>query len=132
MTDQTSLQVQEKKELSAKEEQTIPAKFFLPYTDIYETGDSLVVTMEMPGVEKEQIDVRLEKDVLLVEGRIDFSKYENLKPLYTEYNIGHYRRSFTISKEINSEHISAKINDGVLTLELPKVKEAAARTIAVD
>lgn len=132
MTDQTSLQVQEKKELSAKEEQTIPAKFFLPYTDIYETGDSLVVTMEMPGVEKEQIDVRLEKDVLLVEGRIDFSKYENLKPLYTEYNIGHYRRSFTISKEINREHISAKINDGVLTLELPKVKEAAARTIAVD
>lgn len=132
MTDQTSLQVQEKKELSAKEEQTIPAKFFLPYTDIYETGDSLVVTMEMPGVEKEQIDVRLEKDVLLVEGRIDFSKYENLKPLYTEYNIGHYRRSFTISKEINSEHISAKINDGVLTLELPKVKEAGARTIAVD
>lgn len=132
MTDQTSLQVQEKKELSAKEEQTIPAKFFLPYTDIYETGDSLVVTMEMPGVEKEQIDVRLEKDVLLVEGRIDFSKYENLKPLYTEYNIGHYRRSFTISKEINREHISAKINDGVLTLELPKVKEAGARTIAVD
>lgn len=132
MTDQTSLQVQEKKELPTKEEQTIPAKFYLPYTDIYETGESLVVTMEMPGVEKEQIDVRLEKDVLLVEGRIDFSKYENLKPLYTEYNIGHYRRSFTISKEINREHISAKINDGVLTLELPKVKEAAARTIAVD
>lgn len=132
MTDQTSLQVQEKKELASKEEQTIPAKFYLPYTDIYETGESLVVAMEMPGVEKEQIDVRLEKDVLLVEGRIDFSKYEDLKPLYTEYNIGHYRRSFTISKEIDREGISAKINDGVLTLELPKLKQAAARTISVN
>ncbi len=120
-----------KKELSAKEEKTRPGKFFVPDTDIYETDEALVVVMDMPGVEKKNIDVKVEKNVLSVEGQIDFAKYENLKPVYTEYNVGHFSRSFSISRDIDSAGISAKIEDGVLTLRLPRAKEAAPRRIEV-
>ncbi len=129
-TDQ-SLETQTKKELEAREEKTLPGKFYVPYTDIYETEQALVVAMDMPGVEKQNIEVKLEKNVLTIEGRIDFSKYEGLSPVYTEYNVGHFSRSFSIPREIDGGAISAEIADGVLTLTLPKAKEVAPRRITV-
>ena len=76
MAQSQSLEVQEKKELTSKEEKTVPARYFVPNADIYETEDALVVVMEVPGVDKKDLDVSLENDVLRVEGRIDFTKYE--------------------------------------------------------
>lgn len=131
MADEKSLDSVEKQELESKEEETVPGKFYVPPTDIHETPKALVLTMEMPGVEKDKIDVRLEKNVLAVEGRIDFSKYDDLKPVYTEYNVGHFRRSFKISNEIDQAKIAARLDNGVLTLDLPKVEERQPRTIAV-
>lgn len=131
MADEKSLKVQEKKELTTKEEQTVPARFYVPYTDIYETDTALWVSMEMPGVEKDKVEVKLEQNVLSIEGRVDFTKYEKLKPLYTEYNIGHYRRDFRLSSEIDSQRISAKLDHGVLTVELPKSQETMPRRISV-
>jgi HSP20 family protein len=87
--------------------------------------------MEMPGVEKNAVNVALENDVLRVDGQIDFSKYEGMEPVYTEYNIGHYTRSFTLSDKIDQEKISAQLDDGVLTLTLPKAKEAQPRRISI-
>ena len=86
MATSQALEVKEKKEVVSKEEKTVPARYFLPTTDIYETDAALTVVMEIPGVEKKDIEVSLESDVLRVEARIDFSKYEGLEPLYTEYN----------------------------------------------
>jgi HSP20 family protein len=125
------LAVRDKKELVTKEEKTAPGRYFVPYADIYETEDALTVVMEMPGVEKQALDVALENGVLKVDGRIDFSKYEAMEPVYTEYNIGHYTRSFTLSNKIDQEKISALLDDGVLTLTLPKAKEAQPRKIAI-
>ena len=67
-----------------------------------------------------------------IEARIDFAKYEGLEPLYTEYNVGHYARSFTLSNKIDQQQISAELNDGVLTLTLRKAKEAQPRQIAIN
>ena len=126
------LQVQEKRELQKKDETTVPARTFLPTTDIFETDDALKVVMEMPGVDKSDLDVDLENDVLSVSGRIDLAKYEKLQPVYTEYNIGHYRRTFNLSSSrINQERIAAEMKDGVLTLTLPKVEQAMPRKISV-
>ena len=72
------LEVQQKRELQRKEEETTPARIFLPTTDIYETDQALMVVMEMPGVEKANVGINLEDGVLTVEGRIDFSKYQDL------------------------------------------------------
>jgi HSP20 family protein len=126
-----ALAVQEKKELAAKEEKTVPARYYVPNADIYETDDALTVVLEMPGVEKKDIDVRLESDVLRVEGRIDFSKYEGLEPVYSEYNVGHFARAFTLSNKIDRDQISAALDDGVLTLTLKKSKDAMPRRITI-
>lgn len=125
------LQVQEKREVERQQEATVPARAFLPPTDIFESDDVLTIIMEMPGVDREDVDVNVENGVLRVEGRLDFSKYEGMQPVYTEYNIGHYRRSFSLSSKVDQDRISAQMQDGVLTLLLPKAEEAKPRRISV-
>ena len=126
------LQVQEKRELQKKDEPTIPARTFVPTTDIYETDQALTLVMEMPGVEKSSVDIGVENDVLTIAGRVDFSKYEKLQPVYTEYNVGHYRRSFSLSpSRIDQDKIRAEMKDGLLTLTLPKAEGAKPRRIAI-
>lgn len=125
------LGVQRKKELQGAQERTHPGRFYVPLTDIYEADDRLVVVMDMPGVDKETVDVRLEHDTLSVEGRIDFGKYKNLRPVYTEYNVGHYARSFVLSDQVERDGITASVVDGVLTLELPKSAQARRRRIPI-
>jgi len=126
------LQVQEKRELQKKEESTVPARMFVPTTDIYETDQALTVVMEMPGVDKGKVEINVEDGVLTVEGHIDFSKYQDLQPVYTEYNIGNFRRSFSLSNSIDQDKIRADMKDGVLTLTLPKAEQAKPRKIAVS
>jgi HSP20 family protein len=132
MANGQELSLRDKKELVTKEEKTTPGRYYVPYADIYETEQVLTLVMEMPGVEKKDISVDLENNILRVDGRIDFTKYEGMEPVYTEYNIGHYTRSFTLSNKIDQEHISAQLDDGVLTLTLPKVKDAQPKRIAIN
>jgi HSP20 family molecular chaperone IbpA len=125
------LQVQQKRELETKQETTIPARVFVPSADIYEDEDELTVILEMPGVDKGNVEVSVEDGILRVGGRLDFSKYEGLQPLYTEYNVGHYSRNFTLSNKIDQNNITAEMKDGVLSLKLPKAEEAKPRTIRI-
>jgi HSP20 family protein len=131
MASKQELQVQQKRELEKKQETTIPARAFLPTTDIYEDENELTVILEMPGVDKDNVEIRVQDSVLNVDGRLDFSKYQGLQPLYTEYNIGNYSRSFSLSNKIDQNRIAAEIKDGVLSLKLPKMEEAKPRTIQV-
>jgi HSP20 family protein len=126
------LQVQQKREVETKEESTMPARLFQPQTDIFETSEALTLVLEMPGVDKGSVEVKVENDVLNIEGRVDFSKYDGLQPLYTEYNVGHYARSFRLSSKIEQEGISAELRDGVMTLVLPKAEKEKARKIKVS
>jgi len=131
MTSAQELQVQKKREVDKKEEATIPARVFMPNADIYETSNDLKVVLEMPGIEKNNIEINLEDGVLHVEGRLDLSKYAGLQPLYTEYNVGHYARSFQLSSKIDQSKIAAEMKNGVLSLMLPKLEEAKPRIIQV-
>ena len=126
-----ALQVQQKREVEAKQETTIPARVFVPNADIYEDENELTVILEMPGVDKSNVEISVEGGVLRVSGRLDFSKYQGLQPLYTEYNIGHYSRSFSLSNKIDQNKIAAEMKEGVLSLKLPKVAEAKPKTIQV-
>lgn len=131
MASRQELQVQKKREQETREESTIPARVFVPSADIYETQDALTVILEMPGVEKRNVDVRVEDGVLSVLGKLDLSKYQGLQPLYVEYNVGHYSRSFQLSSKVDQSKIAAELKDGVLSLTLPKVEQAKPRTIEV-
>ena len=129
---QQELQAQHKREVEKKQESTMPVRDFVPVTDIFETEQALTVVLEMPGVSKESVEVGVKNDVLTITGRINSSKYEGLQPLYTEYNIGNYSRSFQISSKIEQEGIKAELKDGVMTLVLPKAEKAMPRRISVS
>jgi HSP20 family protein len=131
MAAKQELQVQKKREQETREEATMPARVFVPDADIYESEDVLTVILEMPGVGRDNVKVGVEDGVLKVEGRLDLSKYQGLRPLHTEYNIGHYARTFQLSSKIDQNKITASMKDGVLSLTLPKVEEAKPRRIEV-
>jgi HSP20 family protein len=132
MSDTQELQVQQKREVDKKTEGTVPGRTFLPVTDIFETPEALSVVLEMPGVDRNSIEANVENDVVTIEGRIDFTKYEGMQPVYTEYNVGHYARSFEISNKIDQSKISAQMKDGVVTIVLPKAEQAKPRKIQVS
>lgn len=131
MAERQELQVQKKREHESRDESTVPARMFVPTADIYETPEALNVILEMPGVEKNNVDIQVKDGALKVEGRLDLSKYRGLQPLYIEYNIGHYARTFQLSDKIDRDKITAEMKDGVLSLLLPKAEEAKPRTIRV-
>ena len=130
MTEQ-ELSVRQKQEVSG-EERTRPGRTFVPDVDICETTDGLWLWADVPGVDEQSLDVKLADGVLSIEGRVSLQEYEALTPIYTEYNIGNYARRFTVSSDIDAEHIKARVTNGVLTLELPKAERAKPRRIPIS
>ena len=132
MAENQEVQVQPKREVDKAQESTTPTRAFMPTTDIFETDEALTVVLEMPGVSRDDVDVNIENGLLTIEGRIDFRKYEGLRPVYGEYNIGPYRRTFRVSHQIDQDKITAEMRDGVVTLTLPKAEKAKPRRIQVS
>ena len=131
MSGAQELAPREKKEVTGREEKTVPGRHYMPATDIFETEEALMVIMEIPVVHKNDVNVSLDNNVLSVEGRINLTKYEGMEPVYTEYGVGNYSRSFTVSDRIDRDRITAEVTGGVLTLTLPKMKEAQPRRIPI-
>lgn len=111
-------------------ERTTEAERFTPAVDIYETDSELVMQADMPGVTKDNVDVKVEENVLTLTGTVA-TPPKDAAPLYAEYRIGDYYRAFTLSQEIDVDKISAEMTDGVLTLRLPKTDRTKSRKIEV-
>jgi HSP20 family protein len=121
-----------KKPEQAQDEHTRPGRTYVPSVDICETPDSLWLRADMPGVDENSLEVNVANGLLSIEGWVSVKEYENLQPVYTEYNIGNYSRRFTLSNEIDTSRITAKMVNGVLELELPKAERAKPRQITVS
>jgi len=124
------LSVRNKQELKG-EEQTRAGRTYLPEVDICETQDSVWLWADMPGVDEGSIEVKLADGVLSIEGQVSLQDYENLAPVYTEYNVGNYLRRFAVSSDIDADQIKASMANGVLKVELPKAESAKPRRIPV-
>ena len=124
------LQVHEKQQVVSKTEETRRGPKFIPAVDIYETVDALTVVADMPGVEKEGVDIHLEDNQLTIRGLVSTDSSKE-KVLWSEYSVGDYIRSFTLSEVIDQSKIEAKMTDGVLRLTLPKVEAAKPRKISI-
>ena len=112
-------------------ERTRTGKLFLPAVDIYETADAVVLLADMPGVDENSVDITLEKNILTIYGRVEPQQPAGHNLAYSEYNIGDYHRSFSISNEIDWEHIEGTVKGGVLRLTLPKTGPAQTKKISV-
>lgn len=132
MTEQ-ELTPKEKQEVSEKE-QTRPGRYFLPDTDIYEDQQNLWLAADMPGVDQNNVEVELDDNVLTLHGRVDLQGYEGLTPIYTEYNVGHYLRRFTLADAsiFERNQIKARMVNGVLEVQIPKAEKAKVRRIPVS
>ncbi len=131
MAERQELAAREKREAATREERTVPGRFYVPPTDVWETEDALTVVMEVPGVAREAVEIELKEDVLRVEARVDPARYDGLQPVHTEYGVGHWARAFALPDGVDRERIEARLEDGVLTLTLPKAAEAKPRRIAL-
>ncbi len=107
-------------------------KTFIPRVDIYETRDALFLIAEMPGVDEKTVDVELEKNVLTISGRVEDGKVKDYNLVFSEYEVGDYERTFTLSDEIDREKIKATVKQGVLRLELPKAEKVKPKKIAIQ
>lgn len=114
------------------QEKTTSFKTFMPEVDIYENEEALVLIADMPGVDKKNVEINLKDNVLTLKGEIKAESYQGQRPLYSEYNIGHYERRFNLSEKIDQEKVEAKMENGTLTLTLPKVQMAKARSIVIQ
>ena len=116
----------------AAEEHTRPGRTYKPNVDILETEQGLRLWADMAGVDQSSIDVELVDDVITIRGRVSTADYENLKPVYTEYNVGNYEARFRLSSTIDGTRIAAKLANGVLEIDLPKIEAAKPRRIEIS
>lgn len=104
----------------------------LPAVDVFEDAGGITLLADMPGVPKDQLELKIEGDALLIEGAVQPATPEGLEAVYAEVRVPRYRRSFTLSRELDTARIEANLKDGVLTLRIPKQAHAQPRRIAVS
>ncbi|QDU62740.1 Spore protein SP21 [Planctomycetes bacterium Pan216] len=107
------------------------APVFPPRVDIHETPSGLVLTADLPGVTKENLDVLIQDNVLTITGRLVEDERPLGSPVYREYHDGVYHRSFILTDEVDADRIQAGLEDGVLTIILPKADRPGPRRIEV-
>lgn len=103
----------------------------LPAVDVFEDAAGITLLADMPGVPKDSVELKIEGDALLIEAGVRPLTPEGLEAVYAEVRVPRYRRSFTLSRELDTARIDANLKDGVLTLRIPKQAHAQPRRIAV-
>lgn len=107
-------------------------RVIVPMADIYETQNEYVITADVPGVEKDGIDITLDNNELAIHAPVSemYQKADDIK--YREYTLYNYRRVFTVGNDIDNKKITAAMNNGVLTITLPKKEEAKPKKIEIS
>jgi HSP20 family protein len=102
----------------------------LPQTDIWETPEEIILKMDMPGVSKENLDIKVEGDMLKIHGKVESGQSGNL--LYAEQRTGDFHREFTLSNDLNQDKINASIQAGILTVKITKSEKVKPRKIQIE
>ena len=128
MTDRKDITEQQSKAAREAQEQESAMR---PDVDIFEDETGITVQADMPGVSRDRLDVRIDNDTLSVEGNALIPMPEGMEPLYADVHSTRYQRSFSLSRELDTDKIDAHLKDGVLTLRIPKREEHKPRRIEV-
>jgi len=129
----------ESKEISVREKEALkkndgePTRqgvYYSPSVDIFETEDAITLLADLPGVDKDDLNINVEDRQLTITGLVKEPE-ERFQSVYREYGIGGYTRSFRLGDTIDQTKINAALKDGVLTLELPKADRLKPRTIEI-
>ena len=102
-----------------------------PTVDIVEDNEGITLKADMPGVDKEHLSIGVEGDTLTLEGAVTLNESPNLTAVYAEIRVAQYKRSFVLSRDLDTDRIDAKLANGVLTLHIPKLEKAKPRRVEV-
>ena len=104
----------------------------IPPVDVTEDESGITLVADLPGASRETLALDVDGDTLTIEAPLALGTPDGLQPVYAEVRSGRYRRSFTLSRELDSTNIAASLRDGVLTLRIPKSEQARPRRVAVN
>ncbi len=116
----------------ARREQASQELAMRPPVDIFEDETGVTLLADMPGVSREQLELRVDGDTLVIEGTAAIPEVGEMELVHGEMLSPHYQRSFTLSRDLDPQKIDAKLSQGVLTLRLHKVEQAKPRRIEVQ
>jgi HSP20 family molecular chaperone IbpA len=128
MTDSKSMKKSESGELQRQAEKEVVMR---PAVDIYEDATGITLKADLPGVSHDRLDVQIEGSNLSIEGQAAIDMPEGMEALYADVKATRFRRSFTLSNELEADKISAEMNNGELTLRLPRRAELQPRKIEI-
>lgn len=103
-----------------------------PPVDVVEDANGITLYADLPGVNREKLNVHVEADTLTIEAESDLAVPEGLTSHHTEVGLARFRRVFTLSKELDTEKVAAELAQGVLKLRIPKAEHAQPRRIEVQ
>ena len=121
--------------MSKQPQTTTPSRTtraMVPRVDVLEDQTGITLLADLPGVSKDQLELKVDGDTLLIEGTVGALTQEGLEPTYAEVRLPLYRRSFTLSRELDTSRIEANLKNGVLNLRIPKQQHAQPRRIQVQ
>jgi len=128
MSNNTDMKTADKAQAPQRAEQEI---YLRPPVDIYEDKSGITLKADLPGVSRERLNVQLDGDTLTIEGEAAIDMPEGMEALYADVNATRYRRSFTLSHELETDKINAEMKNGELTITLPKRAELQPRKIEI-
>jgi HSP20 family molecular chaperone IbpA len=127
-----TLQTSSAQRAPAANEPAPQQRFVVPAVDVYEDESSITLLADLPGVPRDQLQVRVDGDNLVLEATAATSGPEDMELVYGELQCAAFRRQFTLSRELDTARIEAQLRDGVLRLTIPKAEEAKPRRVQVQ
>jgi HSP20 family molecular chaperone IbpA len=103
----------------------------VPPVDVIEDADGIVVNADMPGVAREDVSIAVEGDTLTIEGVVKLGEPADMRPVYAEIGVAQFRRSFVLSRDLDTARIEAQMRNGVLRVRVPRSEAARPRRVEV-
>lgn len=104
----------------------------MPPVDVYEDASGITLYADLPGVPKDKLALQLEADTLTIEGEVVLDLPEGIESTHAEVSLPRYRRTFTLSRELDSGRVDASFEQGVLKLRIPKAEHAQPRKVEIQ
>ena len=106
-------------------------KTMLPSVDVIEDAGGITLYADLSGVPKDKLHVRVESDVLAIEGEVCLPLVANMEASHVEIDLPRYQRNFTLGQELDRDNVKAEFKNGVLTLQIPKTERARPRKVEI-
>jgi HSP20 family molecular chaperone IbpA len=125
-----------RKELTQRDVQTpqhreLPQRSIRPEVDIFEDETGIMLKADLPGVAKEGLDIQVDNETLTIDGKAEIEMPEAMQAVYADLRATRYQRSFSLSSELDGDRAEASLNDGVLSLRIPKREQYQPRKIEI-